>query len=659
MALDNSLGLASTDALRIFSIGVTGHREGNASYDANSEQIREAFERLLDAIAERLAALEGKVPPDLRLVTNLAHGADLMAAESALDRGYRVLAPLPFGNGINLSLNTPRLSLAETAAMARGEEPEGDWQKAHLERHISVLDRAQCFELADQDALLHHRLERLNEDPDNKSAQQDFENLVAKRSKAASQITVEQSDVVIAIWDGMAASAQGGTRDTMASALAAEIPVIWLDAREPSRLHWLDDLGDLAIAGEREATSSLEEVLHQVEQCAVVDWTALDDAREEFQRNAWRSRSAKRFHAYRRTETMFSGEGRRFRSITQYYEPPEKIAEGSAKPMLDGLKALPGSDPGFAERVKEMLLPRFAFADGISTYLSDAYRGGMVASFALSAMAIIGGVAYLPLVGPEWKWPFALLELVLLLTIVMITISGSRGKWHNRWFRTRRVAEYLRAAPITIAIGCERPKGYWPASRDERWPELYARQVILSTGLPHVKVTQDYLKQHLSQLMKPYLISQRDYHRGKARRLAKVHHDLDHLSEALFVLAIVSVGIYLALVAGAALGIVDYSIPKGISKIMTFFGVAFPTLGAAIAGIRYFGDFERFAAISDVSAERLDRLIRRADLLLEGTEEEVSFSDYVALAHAMNDVVIEEIESWQSIFGTKKMSVPV
>ncbi|WP_432200666.1 hypothetical protein ACRAQ7_14165 [Erythrobacter sp. W53] len=76
-------------------------------------------------------------------------------------------------------------------------------------------------------------------------------------------------------------------------------------------------------------------------------------------------------------------------------------------------------------------------------------------------------------------------------------------------------------------------------------------------------------------------------------------------------------------------------------------------------GIRYFGDFERFAAISDVTASKLDRLVRRSDLLLESQEKDASYEDFVDLTRKMDDVVVDEIASWQSIFGTKKISVPV
>ncbi len=47
-------------------------------------------------------------------------------------------------------------------------------------------------------------------------------------------------------------------------------------------------------------------------------------------------------------------------------------------------------------------------------------------------------------------------------------------------------------------------------------------------------------------------------------------------------------------------------------------GVALPTTGAAIAGIRFFGDFERFAAISEATADKLMQIERRIELLLAG-----------------------------------------
>ncbi|MEQ1880687.1 MAG: hypothetical protein ABL878_06900 [Burkholderiales bacterium] len=70
----------------------------------------------------------------------------------------------------------------------------------------------------------------------------------------------------------------------------------------------------------------------------------------------------------------------------------------------------------------------------------------------------------------------------------------------------------------------------------------------------------------------------------------------------------------------AAAGLIPHEWPHAVSKLFTFLGVMFPTLGASVAGMRYFGDFERFAAISNVTAEKLDNVHKRIQLLLSAPD---------------------------------------
>ena len=60
-------------------------------------------------------------------------------------------------------------------------------------------------------------------------------------------------------------------------------------------------------------------------------------------------------------------------------------------------RVLTASDPAFAPSLDVEVLRRFAWADGISAWLSDAYRGGMTANFVLAACAVVVGLAYQPL----------------------------------------------------------------------------------------------------------------------------------------------------------------------------------------------------------------------------------------------------------------------
>lgn len=96
-----------------------------------------------------------------------------------------------------------------------------------------------------------------------------------------------------------------------------------------------------------------------------------------------------------------------------------------------------------------------------------------------------------------------------------------------------------------------------------------------------------------------------------------------------------------------------------MSKFFTFLGVALPALGGAFAGIRYFGDFERFAAISEVTAEKLEAVEQRIISLGKVADGQIRYAQVAELAHALDDIVVAEIENWQSVFAGKQIAVPV
>jgi len=81
--------------------------------------------------------------------------------------------------------------------------------------------------------------------------------------------------------------------------------------------------------------------------------------------------------------------------------------------------------------------------------------------------------------------------------------------------------------------------------------------------------------------------------------------------------------------------------------------------GGAFASIRYFGDFERFSAISRVTAEKLEAIHTRIAQLLAAPDGALDYGRVADLVHATDDVVVSEIESWQAVFGGKHVTVPV
>ena len=643
------------------ALGITGHRASNAAYAAHREAVETRLEALFDEI-EALLRPEadglGSLGP-VRLHSLLAGGIDQHGAASAVRRGWDLVAPLPFGRLLNRAVNAEPATIEDARALLRGEEPADPAVAARAAAIRGWEGRARLFELAEGDAALEALWLAQLAEPGDVPRALAWSVAVSERAACAGRVMIEQSDLLIAVWDGAAHNFPGGTGHTIAAALERACPVVWIDPARPREfrvLHApeaLESIGRIAPGQPGELAAAVRTALRPGE------GGALRRGAQALGSEAWHDASTRLWHGYRRIEALFGGQGKRLRSLVQSYETPDAIATGTGAPILAAVRDIAPDDPALAEAIEQGTLRRFAWADGISARLSDAYRGGMVANFLLSILAVGVGLAYQPLHLDRIKWLFAVGEFALLATIIAITTIGIRRRWHRRWFETRRVAEYFRHAPILQALGVARPAGRWPKGSDTNWPEYYARHGLRAAGLPQTRVDGPYLRRGLTALQQLHVRPQRDYHLAKAFRLETVHHRLDKLSARLFQLAVASVSLWLVLAAAAYWGVIDAHLPTELSKLFTFLGVMFPTIGAGIAGIRYFGDFERFAAISQVTAEKLEAIDQRIAILLRAEDAALGYDRVSDLAHAVDSVVVDEIESWQAVFSGKHISVPV
>lgn len=661
-----SVGLA-VPTLQL-GIGLTGHRDNHPVFAANRDAIGETLASLFSSIDTIIDASRAELVPcpvaRPRLHSLLAYGADLMSVKVALSRGWDVVAPLPFGLDLNIAVNAQPQTVEDAAALLAAGEPADPLIAGRSLEIRAAASRARLFALAEQDETIAPLLLAKVEAAADQGSGAAFDAIASARATIAARVMIEQSDLMIGVWDGVTRGASGGTRHTIEAALEMGVPVIWIDARSPGLWHVLSAPEAMAALPSGEAADRRQILERLVRGALLAPEPELHGSHggtglAALQAEKWRGKSSRAFQAYRAVEQLFGAVGKdRWARLSKSYEAPEKIVEGNAAPMLKAARALKG-DNALLENITEKVVRPFAWADGVSTWLSDAYRGSMVTSFLLSALAIIGGVAYLPIATIEQKWAFALFEFVLLLVIVGLTFFGRRWRWHGRWFETRRVAEYFRHAPILLMLGVTRSVGRWPAGPGGAWPEWYARHVLRGVGLPTMTVTSGYLRQALGLLKDHHALPQRDYHRAKAERLKRAQANIDRLSEILFVLAVMSVALYLAIEVSAATGLIPKGIPHDTAKAFTFLGVLLPTLGGGFAGIHYFGDFERFAAISEIAAAKLDAIADRADILLKAEDSEINYARVSALAHAVDEVVISEIESWQAVFGGKHITVPV
>jgi hypothetical protein len=176
-------------------VGVTGHRP-------NRLPLGEA--RIARRLYLVLEAIRSGTPPGVTRValSPLAEGADRLFAEAALGLGYKLHANLPFKSD--------------------------DYETTFGDAASTPVYR-----------MLLHRAAEVTELPgtleDSKAAYE-----------SVGQATVEESDILVAVWDGQGAAGRGGTPEIIAHAMGCQKPVIWVDARReqlPRMIRRLDPSG--------------------------------------------------------------------------------------------------------------------------------------------------------------------------------------------------------------------------------------------------------------------------------------------------------------------------------------------------------------------------------------------------------------------------------
>lgn len=635
------------------ALGITGHRATNPTFSAHAPAIAAALEALfarIDAVCAQLPGARGAV----RLHSLLVDGTDQVAGEIALARGWELAVPLPFGAALNCAINAHPKTLADVDALLAGRPAADPAVEAKAAAIRATTAGAALFELADRDEQVEALWRASLADPADAAALRAFEALASDNVALAGRVMIERVDLVIAVWDGKVANLPGGTGHTVTAALAMGAPVLLIDPALPETWRILARPEELAQPFARDAAPDWERLEAIIRAAVEVEgWSPDFLARE-----GWRPRSSRLFGLYRRVERVFGG-GAWFGSLRIAYEVPDAIVAGSGAGMIAAAQSMPGGDARITAELAGRVMPMFAWADGVANRLADAYRSGMIVNFVLATLAVMVGILFLPAGMIEYKWVFALVELLLLCGILAMTAAGSRLGWHRRWFAMRRVAEYLRHAPALLLLGVVRPTGRWPRSGGAaHWPEHFARHLLRDVGLPQAAMTRDYMRAGLAGAVLPHVTGQRAYQEAKAHRLHRVHHRLDKAAETCFAFAVASVAAYLVLKGLGVAGVVPKHLAADLSPIFTFAGVAFPVLGANLSGVRYFGDFERFSAISRVAAEKLEAIEARIGLLLSGAPEALTYAAVSDLIHALDEAVVEEIASWQAVFGAKHLALP-
>lgn len=194
-----STGIEAPGAGDEVVVGVTGHRPAELA-GAEPRRLRRRVGRAMEALADAAEASGSGPGPRIRLVSPLAEGADRLVAEEALRRGWDLWALLPF----------------------RRADYEKDFRSGDSRQEFRDL-LARAGRVVELDTAAGTEKER-------------------KRGYAAvGRRLLEESDVLLALWDGRRARGEGGTGEVVTAAAAAGVPVVWIASSPPHPLRLLPD----------------------------------------------------------------------------------------------------------------------------------------------------------------------------------------------------------------------------------------------------------------------------------------------------------------------------------------------------------------------------------------------------------------------------------
>lgn len=590
----------------VLRVGVVGHRpDPKKRYDPDPTVLRAICRKLLLNIKDEfigIATAQGDLfceltsdsddkHQGLRLISSLAEGADQWVASEAELLDYQLQVVLPF-------------------------------ERAEYEKDFT-----------DPKVLAEHR--RLRDRATSVLELDGWRGNSGDSYLAAGRVMLNQTDLLIALWDGKEAQGSGGTGQIVSEARLRGIPIFCVNWETPVDWKLLNPTSPLRHANDDSATLLNEELSGLLLPPAVPQIDDKPDLREAYfsdRRRSWTLLGGwwnffrdllclKWFYVLAQKEDQKARQTKglgvlrkisRLRVIFPKCRVPEFIPATKGDWDLDwyGNHSEPRKHKlphGVISWLEDSYLAHYAWANQLSIYYANHYRSSFAWIYLMGALAVllalIGKTAE---VSHEGELIFISAEVVVICVIIGLTSYGRHRRWHERWIDYRTLAERLRLVRFNCLLG-----GVWqqvnmpshlatygnPAAT---WMHWYSRAVERAAGLPNCVVDQEYLSSSKELLQKALLAGQVRYHSGNFDRLESVDHRLHLFGSGLFLATLAACVVHLIAVSR------HWAEP---SNAWLIFCAAFlPALGAAMAAIRSQGEFHRVVKRSRAMHSELEKL---------------------------------------------------
>ncbi len=588
----------------VLRFGITGHRPPRLMHTEHERvhaQCRRLFELAQGALGQISLShpeIFADEPPEARLVSSLAEGADVLAAEAALDSSVPLSACLPYP--------------AEVYAKDFGEE---EWARTKrlIDSALSVMQLSEYRE-------------------GNEAAYE-----------MAGRLVLSQSDILIAIWDGEAARGRGGTTQIVAEAVALHQPVIHIDATgetEPELL-WsglhdvIPDRPSLDGVERTNAYAALPVLIRAL--CAPPEGEDAVRLREFVEH---REQPRHRNYGW---PLLLAATGAKPWRQTSIHAPSYEESASYMKPHTQPF----AGEGRFGEVLNSVLLDRFGRADAEGGYFALRFRSSFVTNFAMAGLAVL--LALSGLLFPDAKKYLIAGELLVISLIIANTQGANRQNLHQRWLDARHLAERLRLLAMSGTIGQLNLREVEDGTKHPGWVSWLARATARELGLTFATFDQPYLAK-VRDTMLALIDDQISYHEGNAHVMHVANHRLHKTGDLLFVGTIIACVFYLgkAILTDNPGDVMGF----GITEIVTFITALFPALAAALYGIRMQGDFA-------ATSERSTAIARQLTQLKSAIERDpISIERQIERSRRLGEIMLSEVHQWRLHYETRPLSLP-
>ena len=622
-----------------FRVGVVGHRHGrlkSADPDSLNILLREILLVIKDNVIkigienQQLYASSNAV---LTAVSPLAEGVDRIFAEQAIQCGYELSCPMPFAQ----------------------EEYEKDFSTGKTEGTDSLQKFRDLLEKADKlTGLVRYEMDgKRNKEGDS--------------FRYNAQIVLNQSDLLIVVWDGFYRGKPGGTEETLSSAMAQQIPIIWIDASAPHRWQLLHP--DQKLPGRDQAGrhvpgtgNNLDDIGRKVREILEIPSATGTQAKENEQ-----VKRLFEFYCEKQPHWNFAFLWKFFRNLTGAnkvtFESPR------VKPFVIPNEMEEGKAVSTLQKLDLRLLPYYNWPDKLADTYANRYRSGYIMTYLLSSLAV--GIALFPILS-GWmnKEHFpgitvcTILEAIVIMIILGIVFISRKSRWHGRWLDYRTTAESIRQLKLFVPLGGGKPFPKVAAHLTQygnpsaTWMAWYVQSIERMAGLPSLRVDNNHLKDCLTQYSE-LLTEQKKYHKTNALLYHKIDKRLHHTGELTLWLTLFACVIHLLPVLFSGIIFSEF-----IENGMTFLCGFLPALGASMAGIHHQGEFKRIAKSSGAMYEQFSQLENDTELLISTLSDEKSgheesiVNEITDLARTIANLMINEVSDWKVVYQDRPPTLP-